>query len=164
MTQVPQLLPGMLAGLLMSHLASTLEYSGEFGALCLLHQLVLAAVSLPETTLHSWNLQLCGSPNLRMKTNLQSMQACEEGEVLVGCKRQKPKMRPSLSLSKDRGDHVWWEPRQCPTKGHVLRPASSDSSCKQELLRPPPAHQVLNLTLRASNTYLSLLHPLSLTH
>ena len=87
------------------------------------------------------------------------MQACEEGEVVVRGMRHIRKDETSCQpFHTQRRHSVCWESGLWPAKDHVLRPG------KQELLKPAPAHQVLNLTLRVSNAYLRFLHPVSLTH
>lgn len=79
-TQVPQLLAGVsgwTAGVTCG--PNIRAFLWILSSLSLVHKLVPAAVSLAETTLQSLNLQMCDSLDLRMKTNQQSMQTCEEG-------------------------------------------------------------------------------------
>lgn len=71
-----------------------------------MYNLVLALewlVSLQVNTLQALDLWVCGSPDLRMETNVLLMQACKEGEGTMGGETI-PRMRPPLSLSKEKGN------------------------------------------------------------
>lgn len=143
---------------LLSCLVPTAEVSWNllvvFVIFTLVHKLVLA----PDDWLHCW-LMLWIYRCVDGDRCVADVSTSRRGSGTGGTVRDNtPRMRPlPHPFQTQRTPCLLGIPD--PILQNVVRLGSSDKSCKQKPLKRSPAHQVLNIPHRVSNTYLRLLHP-----